>query len=59
VKIPPGPLTFRKCAPGAGWPPPVGRLCPDGTGPAAPDCMQQITPSPVFPLQAALKAQGR
>ena len=36
----------------------AGRLCPDGTGPAAPGCMRQITPSPVFPFQAALKVTG-
>jgi hypothetical protein len=39
-----------------GLTPPAGRLCPDGTGPAAPDCIRQITPSPALPLQAALKA---
>jgi len=36
----------------------AGRLCPDGTGSAAPGCMRQITPSPVFPFQAALKVTG-
>jgi len=32
------------------------RLRPDGTGPAAPDCMRADHASPVFPLQVALKA---